>query len=111
LNISNTLLANHKVYLFNLVDDLAVIKFIPILIHDMEHCIAEKKKGRRQAAPTTQHIHQRVEEKEGKIYKSKQKKPRFASPQKGAIFPPIIFLNFPKTTAAEQGAWVATHRP
>jgi hypothetical protein len=25
-------------YLFNSVDDLAVIKLIPLLIHDMEHC-------------------------------------------------------------------------
>jgi hypothetical protein len=37
------LAATHKLgllvlYLFNSVDDLAVIKLIPFLIHDMEHC-------------------------------------------------------------------------
>jgi hypothetical protein len=52
-------------YLFNSVDDLAVIKLIPLLIHDMEHCTKvertssrlRKKMGRFASKPESRKPH------------------------------------------------------
>ena len=69
-------------YLFNSVDDLAIIKFIPILIHDMEHC-------RKEVTPTT---HQDREIKRWKDY-NPSKSPALHHPRKEPPFSHLLKLS------------------
>jgi hypothetical protein len=79
---------------------LAIIKFIPILIHDMEHC--------RKANRKITHQDWRREKKEDRKITQPKQKPGFASPQKRHhLFFSSIFLNFPKAA----GEAAARHSP